>query len=367
MEPYLMLRFALIAVIGAPAALSVPVGLYFHLYNGLPFWNYALIWALADAVGMSLSLPLMLVLMSPETYRIFRWRALPQTLVLLGGLCAVSWFVFHQQRYPVAYVTYPVLLLVALRLGFGGAVIGANMLAIMVVTTTLNGFGPFRSLTDGGAFSEVVIVQTFCILEVMLVFPLSISLTERSYFERQLRDAYAEMELLATTDKLTSLANRRRFDQQLDFEWQRAIRTRRPLGLLMIDVDFFKKFNDSYGHVAGDVCLQKIAAVLSACTFRKQDLIARYGGEEFAVLLPNAAQAAVENFGQLLCRNVRLAEIPHRSSPSGLVTASVGCALMVPEMDSSPNILVMAADKALYKAKEDGRNRMVVAPSSQDG
>jgi len=362
MEPYLMLRFTLVAVIGVPAAFSIPVSIYFHLHGAVPLWDTALIWGLGDAVGMSLSLPLVLVLISPETYELFRWQALPQTLGLLGGLCAVTWFVFHQQTYPLAYVPYPLLLLVALRLGFGGAVIGANMLAIVTVISTLNGFGPLRSLTATATFSEVFIVQIFCIFEVMLVFPLSISLNERRYFERQLKEAYADMERLAVTDKLTALANRRQFDQRLDFEWQRAIRTRRPLGLLMIDVDFFKSFNDAYGHVEGDACLQKIAAILTSCTFRRQDVIARYGGEEFAVLLPNAAEAAVATFAELICRNVRLAACPHGKSPSGIVTVSVGCAMMVPEMHTTPDILVIAADQALYKAKDKGRNRTEMAP-----
>lgn len=364
MEPHLMRRFTLFAVIGVPAALSVPVSIYFHLHSGLPLWTTSMIWGLADAVGMSLSLPFALVFMSSEVYEIFRWRALPQTLVLLGGLCIVSWLVFHQQTYPLAFVTYPVLLLVAIRLGFGGAVIGANMLAIVAVISTLTGFGPLRSLSAASTLSEVVIVQLFCIFEVMLVFPLTIGLTERLYFERQLQQAYADMEHLAVTDKLTSLANRRQFDQRLDFEWQRAIRTRKPLGLLMIDVDFFKTFNDSYGHLAGDQCLQQVAAVLSSCTFRKQDLIARYGGEEFAVLLPNAAESAVANFAELICSNVRLAGISHLSSPSGKLTVSVGCALIVPKMHTTPDILVLAADQALYKAKQRGRNCVELAPSN---
>jgi diguanylate cyclase (GGDEF)-like protein len=164
----------------------------------------------------------------------------------------------------------------------------------------------------------------------------------------------------AREDGLTGLANRRRFDEQLEHEWLRARRDGRPLSLLMIDVDFFKLYNDHYGHLAGDECLRSIASLMRDTARRPADLCARYGGEEFAILLPNNdLQQAIETANGLNCL-LAWRGIEHTPSPLGVVSASIGVACMHPQVEGSgPAELVAAADRALYTAKSGGRNRVV--------
>ena len=169
---------------------------------------------------------------------------------------------------------------------------------------------------------------------------------------------------LATQDGLTGLANRRRFDERLLEEWGRAYRERTCLSLLMIDVDHFKKYNDEYGHPAGDKCLRTVARVLAAEAQRSTDLAARYGGEEFVMLLPNTDAAGCERIGERIRWMLREACIPHALNlPSGLVTASLGGAVCRPGTERSAGhaSLIEAADRALYAAKDGGRDRLVMA------
>jgi diguanylate cyclase (GGDEF)-like protein/PAS domain S-box-containing protein len=172
-----------------------------------------------------------------------------------------------------------------------------------------------------------------------------------------------KLEALAVEDGLTGLANRRRFDQCLLEEWTRAYRDRSSLGLLMIDLDHFKAFNDAYGHPAGDACLRSVARILTAEARRPGDLAARYGGEEFAMLLPNTDAAGCTRIGERIRHAIRGVNIAHASNPpSGLVTASIGGAVCRPgfERSADPALLVDAADRALYLAKDGGRDRLVM-------
>src|SRR5450830_357038 len=166
----------------------------------------------------------------------------------------------------------------------------------------------------------------------------------------------------ANQDGLTALSNRRCFDQVLEIEWNRARRDKRSLALLMIDVDFFKKYNDCYGHLAGDDCLRKIASHMLAVINRPGDVAARYGGEEFVVMLPNTDASGARLVGERLLYNLSQAAIPHAQNvPSGHVTLSIGVSAMVPGAGSNTTMLALAADKALYEAKEHGRNQIRTA------
>lgn len=166
-------------------------------------------------------------------------------------------------------------------------------------------------------------------------------------------------EPLAAIDGLTGIANRRRFEETLDSEWRRCARSGHSLALLMIDIDFFKNFNDNYGHGAGDECIKKIAAAIAASTHREGDLTARYGGEEFAVLLPETDQAGTESVAKMIRTNIADLNIPHAfSSCSNRVTVSIGAGSMVPVAGSGPDRLLKSADQFLYEAKRNGRNRV---------
>src|SRR5450631_351796 len=169
---------------------------------------------------------------------------------------------------------------------------------------------------------------------------------------------------LATEDGLTGLANRRRFDERLQEEWDRACRDGKPLSLLMIDVDHFKKFNDQYGHPAGDACLRSLAKMLAVEARRPGDLAARYGGEEFIVLLPNTEEPGCELVGERIRAELRkLCGIHDLNPPSKRVTVSLGGATIWPNMNRSieSSSLVNAADRALYAAKFGGRDRLVMS------
>jgi diguanylate cyclase (GGDEF)-like protein len=176
--------------------------------------------------------------------------------------------------------------------------------------------------------------------------------------QRELREAHDQLETLARTDVLTGVPNRRHFDLTLDAEWQRAASLRRPLCLLLIDVDHFKKLNDHYGHPAGDACLRDIAAALSSAVVRSTDLLFRYGGEEFAAILVNTDRSGAETVAARMRSAVRDRRIPHALSEQRIVTVSIGISIYEPPADGTKIFLVSAADTALYRAKTNGRDRV---------
>jgi diguanylate cyclase (GGDEF)-like protein/PAS domain S-box-containing protein len=186
-------------------------------------------------------------------------------------------------------------------------------------------------------------------------------ITERKHAERVLQLANRELERLATEDSLTKLSNRRRLDEYLDQEWHQQARGRGQISLIMSDVDFFKYYNDQYGHQAGDACLKSVADAIRKRVGRPGDLIARYGGEEFAIVMPETdirgAMQVAENIRQELTKQ----SIPHsRSSVASCVTISSGIASMFPSADNNPQTLIERADQGLYRAKQQGRNCIVV-------
>lgn len=183
--------------------------------------------------------------------------------------------------------------------------------------------------------------------------------------QRELAEANVQLQRLAALDSLTGIANRRRFDEMLRLEWQRGQRDKQPLTLLLCDVDFFKRYNDSFGHQAGDLCLKKVAAVLTERLKRPADLAARFGGEEFAIMLPDTALAGAMVVGEACRRHLEALAIenPEAETELSCVTMSVGVASVVPSPQSSVEQLIARADRALYAAKHAGRNRVVNADS----
>lgn len=163
---------------------------------------------------------------------------------------------------------------------------------------------------------------------------------------------------VSSEDRLTGLGNRRRFDENYDAAWQQAARLQVPLSLIILDVDHFKKYNDRYGHPAGDECLRSIANVMGNCIKRGGDSVARYGGEEFAVILFHTPMTNARNIGEQMCAAVRNLALKHEASSFGVVTISIGGATVVPNLETSRQELLDQADSALYRAKELGRNRV---------
>ena len=169
-----------------------------------------------------------------------------------------------------------------------------------------------------------------------------------------------QLEQIATIDALTQLANRRHFDDRLEQEWNRSLRAGESLALLLCDVDFFKGYNDLYGHLAGDDCLRLLAETLQTATARPGDLVARFGGEEFAVLLPGTDEAGAMALAGRIQDELKKRRIPHGGSRvSPFLTVSIGAASWTPEPGASRVVLIAAADQALYGAKAGGRDRCV--------
>lgn len=175
---------------------------------------------------------------------------------------------------------------------------------------------------------------------------------------RKLDAANQELIRISSCDGLTGVANRRYFDESLSLEWRRARRHSNPVALLMCDVDFFKLYNDAYGHLAGDDCLRKIAQAISRHSERPSDTVARFDGENFAVILAETSIGGALMVAEKIRHGIRELTIPHDASPFGQVTLSIGIASAAPGFDNPADDLILAANKALLRAKKEGRDRI---------
>lgn len=164
------------------------------------------------------------------------------------------------------------------------------------------------------------------------------------------------------TDGLSGLSNRRCFDYMLTHIWQQSLRHKQPMSLLLIDIDYFKNYNDFYGHQEGDWCLKEVADIVKQVAFRKSDVAARYGGEEFAIILSDTDNSGAQIVAEKLLASIRDRKLPHlRSEIESFVTVSIGIATVVPDSGVEEEVLTRSADEALYQSKEAGRNRATVA------
>ncbi len=183
----------------------------------------------------------------------------------------------------------------------------------------------------------------------------------------QLEESNRELQRLSSLDGLTGIANRRQFDKVLEQEWQRALRNCGELSLIMIDIDFFKLFNDTYGHQAGDDCLRAVAHALDRVVHRPSDIVARYGGEEFAAILPETNAAGALRVAEKMRETIERLNMRHETSKvSDRISLSIGVATATPRGSENPDMLLSAADGALYQAKHDGRNRVATASGDAD-
>ena len=204
-------------------------------------------------------------------------------------------------------------------------------------------------------------VLLFLIIMILLSWRLNKTTTKSltTQYENQ------ELKLISTKDGLTEINNRRRFDEALHDEWYRASRLSKPISLIMCDIDKFKEYNDTYGHLEGDKCLKKIAHLIQDYARRGGDLAARYGGEEFALILPDTEHEHAKDIAELIRLAIIDANLPHSgSSVATFITASFGVYTTIPDKYATPNSLIEYADKALYMAKEQGRNKVILYESN---
>jgi len=184
---------------------------------------------------------------------------------------------------------------------------------------------------------------------------------DRKQIETKLKQANQQLHHLANVDGLTQIANRRNFDRYYESEWVRMLKSQQSLGLIFCDVDYFKKYNDFYGHQAGDDCLKQIAQTISNSLYRPEDLATRYGGEEFGIILPQTSVEGTKRVAQNIQQNIRKLELVHAASEvSRYVSLSMGISSIIPQPELPPSFLLSQVDRALYQAKEAGRDRYFV-------
>jgi diguanylate cyclase (GGDEF)-like protein len=177
--------------------------------------------------------------------------------------------------------------------------------------------------------------------------------------DTQWQQQISQANVLASSDGLTQIANRRRFDEYLTEQWQKMARAQGPLSIVLCDIDFFKQYNDTYGHPSGDDCLKQVVKALNSVIFRSTDLLARYGGEEFAAILPQTDQRQAFKVAQRMQEAIAHLKIPHSASTVGAcVTISIGIASSIPSERQSASLLLDEADRKLYDAKHQGRNHI---------
>ncbi|MEL7359229.1 MAG: diguanylate cyclase [Cyanobacteria bacterium J06560_6] len=193
------------------------------------------------------------------------------------------------------------------------------------------------------------------------IFGTATDITKRKHAEVALKEFNEELARLARMDGLTQVANRRSFDEYLAQEWENIGSGRSALSLILCDIDYFKSFNDTYGHQAGDVCLRRVAKAIEHAVKRNTDLVARYGGEEFAIILPNTNEAGVQQVAKEIQKAVETLNVPHsQSDVSECITLSLGLASISCTTNAHPDMLVASADQGLYQAKYNGRNRFCI-------
>ena len=223
----------------------------------------------------------------------------------------------------------------------------------------------YRALTRDGGYvwiSDVVHVLRNEAGEVESLIGFMFDISERKQTEQQLLQLQQQLEELSYLDGLTGVANRRMFDNRLQVEWSNAQRTSQPLSLILLDIDYFKEYNDHYGHIQGDDCLKNVALALSGAVVRPRDLMARYGGEEFVLLLPETDAQAAAQVAERCRQLIHEQQIQHaHSQVAPLLTLSLGVGTPIPGPFDQPQVLLEQVDRLLYKAKHSGRNQAVLA------
>jgi diguanylate cyclase (GGDEF)-like protein len=331
-----------------------------------------LLWWFGDGLGLLIGTPLLLAFLQPdhETTALGRrdFAVLALTAALAGLVFMQSGDAGPDHHVPLTplLVLLPVLYIAA-RCGRRWTALTVALVALTAAWSQTTGLRPFG---EASPHEMILRAQEYILTLSMIGMGLSILLGEQRALARELEDKVNErtraleesnckLAELSATDSLTGIANRRRFDETLAVEWAHARRSGEPLALCLLDVDLFKDYNDHYGHQAGDDRLRQVADEISRHVRRSGDLVARYGGEEFAFISPAADEAHALAMAQTVCTALKTCAVPHERSPFGMLTASIGVAVIVPGEHDSPGDLVRRADEALYEAKRNGRNRVV--------
>ena len=353
-EPRMLAGFWCSACVFAPLLSAALAAQGLHRLAGVPVRDILGTWWAANALGLALITPLLLVFFRDGACASCRNLARRGALLSLLLLTAITAGVFTQTRYPFIFMVFPPLVVVAFYADFLGVAVGLAIVTLVSMTLTVLGTGPFMLIPDTSDKERIAILQVFLATLLVMGFPVAAALSERRKFERKL-------ELLATTDALTGLSTRRRFEEHFPTVWGEASRDQKPVAVMMIDIDFFKAYNDGYGHVRGDECIKMVAGILRGVARRPLDLAVRYGGEDFLMLLSQASLHGAIQLATELHQALARTRIEHKGSPYGHVTLSIGLASATPSAMLSAADMIEAADEALYRAKRAGRARTEIA------
>jgi diguanylate cyclase (GGDEF)-like protein len=354
-----LIGFLIVAVLGASALTSALGASWTLLFvNAGPWWQLFRTWYLGDILGMAIIAPLVFILQRPGFFVMLQGRQLPGTILLLAVPALATILVFNHNHDPLIFFIFPALLLVVFRLGFPGTVLAIFIVACISISLTITGHGPLMLIVNSTMLHRIVVAQIFLAVALFTTFPVAALLEERKNLELSLQQRELRYRELAHADALTGLANRRAFDETLESEWQRAIRGRLPLAILLIDVDLFKSYNDIHGHIGGDQCLRSIANVIANALQSASDTASRFGGEEFAIILPNTHIEGALAVAESIRQAVAAMNLPHPCNPHGRQTISIGVAAATPDLGDSILSLLKLSDHALYRAKDLGRNRV---------
>lgn len=350
-------NFVLYGVLAGPVLSAALASAVLYALQGADTASVFKTWFMADSLGIALITPLALVIRRPDLFgadeEILR---LPFILHLcLAGL--VTSLVFAQSEYPLLFVIMPVLALIAFRYGLYGLSVSLIVFASIAMAATVMGTGPTALMQVETLENRALLVQIFILFTELSTVPVALAIEERRRLEAKLATANKRLESMALTDALTGLPNRRSFNERFDREWAAAQRDNTSLAVAFIDVDFFKLFNDTQGHRAGDDCLSALGGLMMETIFRPRDFIARYGGEEFVLVMPDTDLKGARLVCERLRGIVAGARRSHPRSPHSILTVSIGYAAKRPDLKDSREHLLDEADRALYSAKWKGRNR----------
>ena len=304
---------------------------------------------------------LVIMLQRPAFFSMFQRRFLLRTIAVLSSSMLVTTLVFTHNGDPLIFFLFPMLLLVAFCLGLPGTVINILLVTLMAIGFTVKGQGPLMLILGNQLLHRILIAQLFAAVAIFTMFPVAALLEEKEALKNSLSISEARFRELAHKDELTGLPNRRAFNLHLQAAWSDAFQTGSQLGLVILDADQFKEYNDNVGHPGGDACLLSIAKVIAGIAAKANGTAARIGGEEFAVILPHTLPARSREVAEEIRLAVARLALQHPTSPAGVQTVSIGVANRVPLPDQPPIDLMVLADQALYSAKFSGRNKVALA------
>jgi diguanylate cyclase (GGDEF)-like protein len=355
-----LVGFLVISVVGA-TALTSALGAWWTLLlvPGPPWWQMFRTWYLGDLLGMAVLAPLVIMVQRPAFFSMFQIRHLPHTLLVLSHPMIVTVLVFTHSRDPLIFLMFPTFLLVAFRLGLPGTVFNIFLVTLMAIGFTVKGHGPLMLIVGQHMLlHRIVIAQLFAAVAIFTMFPVAALLEEKEELKNSLAASEASYRKLAHSDELTGLPNRRAFNLQFENAFADGFSNGKHLGLVILDADHFKQYNDHVGHLGGDACLRSIAQVLASIVEPAEAFAARIGGEEFAVILRDTTEAHARQIAEEIRVGVAGLALPHPASPCGVQTVSLGVAVRVPGSGQASIELVKLADQALYSAKLSGRNQV---------